>query len=160
MSLRGAVRPCQPPGVWSWDTAAFFDAERDVLLNPLDARAPRWLPFFEARSPRDFDMMAAALIPQQKDTVDPFWVTAARPLFSNGAGVLWCKGVTENKVLVDHLLKTELTALAEAMEGTVAQSIVDPENPQTALSVHAMLIANLSALEFLPDEGKRFSIRG
>ena len=140
-------------------TRSFFDPARDVLMNPLDARAPRWSPFLEARNPRDFDMMAAALIPQQKDTVDPFWVTAARQLFSNGAGVFWKRGVTENRVLVDHLLKTDLTELAEAMEGTVAQSIVDPENPKTALSVRAMLTANLSALEFLPDEGKPFSIR-
>ena len=140
-------------------TRSFFDPARDVLMNPLDARAPRWSPFLEARTPRDFDMMAAALIPQQKDTVDPFWVTAARQLFSNGAGVFWNRGVTENKVLVDHLLKTDLTALAEAMEGTVAQSIVDPENPKTALSVRAMLTAHLSALEFLPDTGKPFSIR-
>ena len=140
-------------------TRSFFDPDRDVLMNPLDARAPCWSPFLEARSPRDFDMMAAALIPQQKDTVDPFWVTAARQLFSNGAGVLWEKGVVENKVLVDHLLKTELTALAEAMEGTVAQSIVDPDNPKTALSVRAMLTAHLSALEFLPDTGKPYSIR-
>ena len=114
-------------------TRSFFDPERDVLLNPLDARAPRWSPFFEARSPRDFDMMAAALIPQQKDTVDPFWVTAARQLFSNGAGVLWQKGETGNRVLVEHLLKTDLSELAEAMEDTVAQSIVDPKNPKTAL---------------------------
>ena len=140
-------------------TRSFFEPARDVLLNPLDARAPRWSPFLEARNPRDFDMMAAALIPQQKDTVDPFWVTAARQLFSNGAGVLRQKGVTENKVLVDHLLKTDLTALAEAMEGTVAQSIVDPDNPKTALSVRAMLTAHLGALEFLPDEGAPFSIR-
>ena len=140
-------------------TRSFFDRDRDVLLNPLDARAPRWSPFYEARNPRDFDMMAAALIPQQKDTVDPFWVTAARQLFSNGAGVLRQKGVKDNKVLVDHLLKTDLTALAQAMEGTVAQSIVDPENPKTALSVRAMLTANLGALEFLPDTGKPFSIR-
>ena len=135
-------------------TATFFDPARDVLMNPLDARAPRWSPFLEARNPRDFDMMAAALIPQQKDTVDPFWVTAARQLFANGAGVLRDKGVTENSVLVDHLLKTDLTALAQAMEGTVAQSIVDPENPKTALSVRAMLTANLAAFEFLPDEGE------
>ena len=140
-------------------TRSFFDPARDVLMNPLDARAPCWSPFMEARSARDFDMMAAALIPQQKDTVDPFWVTAARQLFSNGAGVLWERGVRENKVLVDHLLKTELTALAKAMEGTVAQSIVDPENPKTALSVRAMLTAHLGALEFLPDTGEPFSIR-
>ena len=132
-------------------TRAFFHRNRDVLMNPLDARAPRWSPFLEARNPRDFDMMAAALIPQQKDTVDPFWATAARQLFSNGAGVLRQRGVKDKKVLVDHLLKTDLTALAQPMEGTVAQSIVDPENPKTALSVRAMLTANLSALEFLPD---------
>ena len=140
-------------------TRSFFDPARDVLLNPLDARSPRWSPFYEARSSRDFDTMAAALIPQQKDTVDPFWVTAARQLFSNGAGVLREKGVTENRVLVDHLLKTELTALAQAMEDTVAQSIVDPENPKTALSVRAMLTAHLGALEVLPDDGTPFSIR-
>ena len=140
-------------------TATFFDPRRDVLMNPLDARAPRWSPFLEARGPRDFDMMAAALIPQQKDTVDPFWVTAARQLFSNGAGVLRRKGETRNRVLVEHLLKTDLTALAQAMEGTVAQSIVDPENSKTALSVRAMLTANLAAFEFLPDEGEPFSIR-
>ena len=140
-------------------TRSFHDPARDVLLNPLDARSPRWSPFFEARNPRDFDTMAAALIPQQKDTVDPFWVTAARQLFANGAGVLREKGVMENSVLVDHLLKTELAALAEAMEGTVAQSIVDPENPKTALSVRAMLTAHLGALEVLPDDGTPFSIR-
>ena len=140
-------------------TRAFFNAKRDVLLNPLDARAPRWSPFLEARNPRDFDMMAAALIPQQRDSADPFWVTAARQLFANGAAVLSTKGVTANQVLVDHLLKADLTALAQAMEGTVAQSIVDPDNPRTALSVRAMLTANVSALEFLPDSGTPFSIR-
>ena len=140
-------------------TRAFFDPARDVLLNPLDARAPRWSPFYEARNARDFDMMAAALIPQQRDSADPFWVTAARQLFANGAAVLAQKGVTDNRVLVDHLLKADLTALAQAMEGTVAQSIVDPDNPRTALSVRAMLTANVSALEFLPDTGTPFSIR-
>ena len=140
-------------------TRAFFDPAKDMLLNPLDARSPRWSPFHEARGPRDFDTMAAALIPQQKDTVDPFWVTAARQLFANGAGVLQSKGVTENRILVEHLLKTDLSDLAKAMEGTVAQSIVDPENPKTALSVRAMLTANIGALESLPDTGKPFSIR-
>ena len=140
-------------------TRTFLDPARDVLLNPLDARAPRWSPFLEARNARDFDMMAAALIPQQRDSADPFWVTAARQLFANGAAVLAQKGVTDNRVLVDHLLKADLTALAQAMEGTVAQSIVDPDNPRTALSVRAMLTANVSALEFLPDEGAPFSIR-
>ena len=140
-------------------TETFFDEDRDVLLNPLDRRAPRWSPFLEARTARDFDTMAAALIPRQKDAADPFWITAARQLFSHGAAVLWQRGETRNRVLVDHLLKTELSALAEAMEGTVAQSIVDPANPKTALSVRAMLTANIGAMDLLPDEGDPFSIR-
>ena len=140
-------------------TETFFDPARDVLLNPLDARAPRWSPFLEARTARDFDTMAAALIPRQKDAADPFWITAARQLFSHGAAVLWKRGETRNRVLVEHLLKTELSALAEAMEGTVAQSIVDPANPKTALSVRAMLTANIGAMELLPDEGAPFSVR-
>ena len=141
-------------------TQAFFDPEtRRAAQSAGQARAPRWSPFFEARNPRDFDMMAAALIPQQKDTVDPFWVTAARQLFANGAGVLWKKGEQKNRVLVEHLLKTDLSELAEAMEGTVAQSIVDPQNPKTALSVRAMLTANIGAMEVLADSGEPFSIR-
>ena len=140
-------------------TETFYDPARDVLLNPLDKRAPRWSPFAEARSARDFDTMAAALIPRQKDAADPFWITAARQLFSHGAAVLWKRGETRNRVLVDHLLKTELSALAEAMEGTVAQSIVDPANPKTALSVRAMLTANIGAMDLLTDEGPTFSIR-
>ena len=140
-------------------TETFFDSTRDVLLNPLDSRAPRWSPFLEARTARDFDTMAAALIPRQKDAADPFWITAARQLFSHGAAVLWKRGETRNRVLVDHLLKTELSALAEAMEGTVAQSIVDPANPKTALSVRAMLTANIGAMDLLADEGAPFSVR-
>ena len=140
-------------------TETFFDPARDVLLNPLDARAPRWSPFVEARTARDFDTMAAALIPRQKDAADPFWITAARQLFSHGAAVLWKRGETRNGVLVGHLLKTELSALAVAMEGTVAQSIVDPANPKTALSVRAMLTANIGAMDLLPDEGPPFSVR-
>ena len=140
-------------------TETFFDRCQDVLLNPLDVRAPRWSPFLEARTARDFDTMADALIPRQKDAADPFWITAARQLFSRGAAVLWQRGETRNRVLVDLLLKTELSELAEAMEGTATQSIVDPANPKTALSVRAMLTANIGAMELLPDEGDPFSIR-
>ena len=65
-----------------------------MLLNPLDDRSPRWSPFLEARSARDFDTVAAALIPRQKDAADPFWITAARQLFSHGAAGLWQRGET------------------------------------------------------------------
>ena len=140
-------------------TETFFDRDRDILLNPLDGRSPRWSPFLEARTDRDFDTMAHALIPKQKDTADPFWIDAARQLFSRGAAVLWKRGETRNRVLLELLLKTELRELAEAMAGTETQSIVDLENPKTALSVRAMLTANIGTMDLLTDEGGAFSIR-
>ena len=140
-------------------TETFFDEKRDILLNPMDKRSPRWSPFFEACTDRDFDTMANALIPTQKNIADPFWIDAARQLFSRGAAVLWKQGETRNRVLVDLLLKTELRELAEAMAGTVTQSIIDPQNPKTTLSVRAMLTANIGTMDLLPDEGAAFSIR-
>ena len=101
--------------------------------------------------------MAHALIPKQKDTADPFWIDAARQLFSRGAAVLWKRGETRNRVLLELLLKTELRELAEAMAGTETQSIVDLENPKTALSVRAMLTANIGTMDLLTDEGGAFS---
>ena len=103
--------------------------------------------------------MANALIPTQKNAADPFWLDAARQLFSRGAAVLWKRGETRNRVLLDLLLKTELRELAEAMAGTETQSIVDPENPKTTLSVRAMLTANIGTMDLLSDEGGAFSIR-
>ena len=47
----------------------FFKPERDVILNPFDARAADWDIFCEARAETDFETMAAALIPHFKDTL-------------------------------------------------------------------------------------------
>ena len=140
-------------------TGAFFDSGRDVLLSPLDVRMPRWAPFFDARGPRDFDAMAEALIAQPQSAVDPIGVTAARQVFSNAAAVLWRRGETNNRALVEHLLKSDLADLANAMTGSVARSILDPANREMALSVRAMLTANLGTLDMLPDTGAAFSIR-
>ena len=140
-------------------TQAFFDPARDVLLNPFDARMPRWSPFFEARAPRDFDAMAEALIPQRSESVDPVSENAARQYFSNCAVALWRQGETGNRALVEQLLKMNPPDLARAMEGAACWSFADPKSPKTALGVRAMLTAGMGAMEELPDTGAAFSIR-
>ena len=141
-------------------TQAFFDPKKDVLLNPLDARAPRWSPFFEGEKHEGFRHDGRGADSATEGHGGSRSGSRRRgSLFSNGAGVLWQKGEKKNRVLVDHLLKTDLSELAEAMEDTVAQSIVDPQNPKTALSVRAMLTANIGAMEVLADSGEPFSIR-
>ena len=91
---------------------------------------------------------------------DPFWVTAARQLFSNGAGsALDTEGDREPEARRGPAQDRAVGVGGSDGGGTVAQSIVSPDNPKTALSVRAMLTAHLGALEFLPDTGAPFSIR-
>ena len=142
-------------------TGRFFDASKDVICNPFDARAPHWSVFSEGRKASDFDMMAKALIPEQKGTVDPFWVLAARILFSKVAEGLRIAGTGGNERLVRQLLKIDLSEMASLLKNTAAQSIIDEQSPKTALSVRAVMTAYLSCLEYLPDDptATPFSIR-
>ncbi|PIW31127.1 MAG: type IV conjugative transfer system coupling protein TraD [Rhodospirillales bacterium CG15_BIG_FIL_POST_REV_8_21_14_020_66_15] len=140
---------------------AFFDPARDVLCNPFDARAPHWSVFSEGRKASDFEMMAKALIPEQKGMVDPFWVLAARILFSKIAEGLRREGRPSNARLVSQLLKIDLTDMAALLKNTAAQAIIDEKSPKTALSVRAVMTAYLACLEHLPDDrdAQPFSIR-
>lgn len=139
----------------------FYDPNFDVICNPFDVRTPHWNVFSEGRKASDFDMMAKALIPEQKGMADPFWVLAARILFSKVAEGLRLSGNPTNEQLVSKLLKIDLSEMAALLKHTVAQSIIDEQSPKTALSVRAVMTAYLSCLEHLPDnpQAQPFSIR-
>jgi len=139
----------------------YYDPTKDVICNPFDARTPKWSVFSEGRKASDFEMMAKALIPEQKGMVDPFWILAARILFSKVADGLRIAGNPTNEMLVSQLLKIDLTEMAALLKNTAAQSIIDEQSPKTALSVRAVMTAYLSCLEHLPDDpmAEPFSIR-
>ena len=139
----------------------FYDPAKDVICNPFDARSPGWSVFSEGRKASDFEMMAKALIPEQKGMVDPFWILAARILFSRIAESLRVEGNPSNERLLSQLLKIDLSEMAALLKNTAAQSIIDEQSPKTALSVRAVMTAYLSCLEHLPDDptATPFSIR-
>jgi type IV conjugative transfer system coupling protein TraD len=128
----------------------FYDPSKDVICNPFDTRSPGWSVFSEGRKASDFEMMAKALIPEQKGMVDPFWILAARILFSKIADGLRIKGKPTNELLLSQLLKIDLSEMAALLKNTAAQSIIDEQSPKTALSVRAVMSAYLSCLEHLP----------
>ena len=113
-------------------TKLFYDSGRDILLNPLDVRCPRWSPMFDAHGRHGFEAMAAALIPDSSDTADRFHAMAARQLFAGAAEALRREGIAANAVLLDLLLVAPPGALARRLEGTAAEPIVnriDPASP-------------------------------
>ena len=58
-----------------------YDPERDVILNPFDARSPAWSPFYDARDTPDWVKLGHAIFKDPKSG-DPYWVNVARSLFS------------------------------------------------------------------------------
>ena len=140
-------------------TERFFNPQKDILLNPFDLRSPKWSIFKEVKSEASFDSIAAALIPLERSTTDPFWVKAARTLFSEVCGSLLKQGGVSNQELVSTLLKKNLAEAALLVKGTAAQAIIDEQSPKTALSVMSVLSTYLKCMKFLGDEGESFSIR-
>lgn len=128
-----------------------FYGETDIILNPLDQRCPYWSIFNEAGDRIDFDSIASALIPEKASNIDIFWNEAARTMFSSIANRMKETVRISNGKLTNVLLKNRLTEAAKLARGTEAQSIIDENNPKTALSVMAMLATNLKSLTTLRD---------
>src|SRR3546814_7540544 len=52
---------------------AFYDPARDTILNPMDVRCPAWSIFNDCRTHSEFTAAAAALIPSDGGSSEPFW---------------------------------------------------------------------------------------
>ena len=138
---------------------AFYDPDRDVILNAMDARCPQWTLFDEASSEAEFTAIAEALVPHDGGGSEQFWVQAARLLFVEMALRLQAEGRGTNAALADELMTADLKHVHELMKGTVADPITAPEAARMAELIRAVFNANAKALKLMPKTGPRFSIR-
>lgn len=137
----------------------FYDAERDIILNPLDARCPQWSLFDECRTEADFWTAADALVPHDGGGDAQFWVLGARALFVKFCVELAAQGRGSNAALAQELMAADLSDVHERVKNTMAGPITAPEAARMAESVRAVFNVNAKALELLPTEGPRFSVR-
>lgn len=137
----------------------FYRPGKDVVLNPLDARCPAWHIWAEARTPPDFDNLAASLIPEQPNGGDPFWVLAARTLFATVGMKMKTRGDYSTRRLLQDLLTIKLSEVAELVKGTEGAALVAEGGEKLAISVRATLAAYIRSLKFLRSDGPVFSIR-
>lgn len=138
---------------------AFYDPERDTILNPADARCPAWSIFNDCHSYSDFTAAAGALIPSDGGAADPFWALAARTLFIEMCIKLIEKGLMSNKALADNLMTADLKLVHKHLANTIADPITAPEAAKMAESIRAVFNTNAQALRFLPDDGPQYSIK-
>ncbi|WP_371424529.1 type IV secretion system DNA-binding domain-containing protein [Tardiphaga sp.] len=138
---------------------AFYDPDRDTILNPMDTRCPAWSIFNDCRTHSEFTAAAAALIPSDGGSSEPFWALAARTLFIEMCIRLQERGLTSNLALSENLMTADLKRVHRFLANTIADPLTAPEAARMAESIRAVFNTNAQVLRFLPDEGEQFSIR-
>ncbi|KKW90324.1 type IV secretion system DNA-binding domain-containing protein [Sphingobium chungbukense] len=138
---------------------AFYDPSRDTILNPMDQRCPAWSIFNDCSSYSNFTSAAAALIPSDGGSSEPFWAMAARTLFIEMCIRLQERGQTSNLALSENLMTADLKRVHRYLANTIADPLTAPEAARMAESIRAVFNTNAAVLRFLPDEGEPFSIR-
>lgn len=138
---------------------AFYDPMRDTILNPMDQRCPAWSIFNDCSTYSHFTSAAAALIPSDGGSSEPFWALAARTLFIEMCVRLQERGQTSNLALSENLMTADLKRVHRFLANTIADPLTAPEAARMAESIRAVFNTNAQVLRFLPDEGEQFSIR-
>ncbi|WP_454783999.1 type IV conjugative transfer system coupling protein TraD [Legionella sp. WA2024007413] len=126
----------------------YFQEELDVVLNPFDARCPNWDMWAEAPRDSDFENMAESLIPMHGES-DPFWVNAARTVFSSVASTMRHDSDRSLEKLLRLLLTGEFSLLEEYLKGTAAATLVSGKIEKTAISIRSVITTYLKSLQTL-----------
>lgn len=137
----------------------FYQPDHDVLLNPLDERGESWDLWRECRDSADFDSLAAAQIPMPLSNQDPFWINAARTIFSSAAFEMRHDQDKSIQKLLQTLLTADLQSIQKYLKGTEAETLTSDKIEKTAVSIKSVLATYLKSLKYVKDEGDVFSIR-
>jgi hypothetical protein len=129
----------------------FYDAGRgDVILNPLDGRAPHWNPWLELRPGQPFDSDCEALAGSLIRGGDPrgeFFRASARTLFK----VLLRKAKTI-KQLLDYVTM-DIAPLHKALRDTPARNLINPGALPQSIAILGTLLNPVNTFRHLPGEG-------
>ncbi|MDA7742186.1 type IV conjugative transfer system coupling protein TraD [Francisellaceae bacterium] len=127
----------------------FFDESMDKELNPLSALCENWDIWEECANPIEMAAIAVYLMPKSVQGSDPFWVDAARTIFST---VAWEMRTQEDRSIIkllQVLLTTTLDELRGILDSTEAENLVSKDIEKTAISIRAVMATYTKSLRFL-----------
>jgi len=137
----------------------FYRPKRDIILNPMDIRGESWHLWKECRDSADYDSLAAAQIPMPLSMQDPFWVNAARTIFSAAAFEMRKDSDRNIIKLLRYLLTADLERMESYLKGTEAETLASRKTEKTAVSIKSVLATYLKSMKYIKDEANPFSIR-
>ena len=130
----------------------------DTVLNPFDARCPTWDLWAECTEPYHFDMIAAAMIPDNNKG-DPFWNNAARTLVASILDAMHQRDNHDLQDFMNILTKLGLESLHSYLKGTEAVALIDPASEKTAVSIRTTAATYARSFRYVPPDGEQFRIR-
>lgn len=138
----------------------FYREGQDVILNPLDTRGKSWNVWAECEDKADLEALAEAIMPMPlNNTMDPFWINAARMIFVSTANELKDRPDRSNLMLLQYLLTADLGRIHHLLRQTESESLVSDKVQKTALNVKTVMATYLKSLLYLKDDNDIFSIR-
>ncbi|MCP3731284.1 type IV secretion system DNA-binding domain-containing protein [Sphingomonas sp. MG17] len=145
-----------------YDTAGtfvekFYRPGIDVMLNPLDLRSDRWIPWVDVPHEYQYDQIAESTIPDKLG--DPFWAKSARGTLVAVLRKLARQERTLVSVLLDTLVRSKLKDLASFAQGTEAAAFISLEGERTSAGIQAELASVMRSFSYLDDTEDGFSIR-
>lgn len=145
-----------------YDTAGtfvekFYRSDKDIILNPLDARTAHWSPWGDVPREYHYDQIAESTIPDKAG--DPFWAKAARGTLVAVLRKLAREGEMLVSVLLDRLLRSRLKDLAAFAAGTDAAAFISLEGERTSAGIQAELASVMRSFSYLDDTRTGLSIR-
>lgn len=133
----------------------FYDAGRDVLLSPFDARSVDWDVWQDISTQLDAETFAEAVI--KENISDPFWSKAARMVLVAALGRGKRDGLSI-KATLDKLMTSDLETLKAWLANTEVSA--DFSNEKTAASILSELKGQMRSLRYLPEvSGDGFSLK-
>lgn len=133
----------------------FYDASKDVLLSPFDARSVDWAVWQDMTSQLDAETFAEAVI--KENVSDPFWSKAARMVLVAALGVGKRDGFSV-KATLEKLMTSDIETLKAWLANT--EVAADFSNEKTAASILTELKGQMRALRYLPEvSGSGFSLK-
>ncbi len=140
--------------------ARFYDPEKDIIFNPLDARCRGWNLFDDIKTKLDINVIASSLIPPAY-TGDTFWNDAARGVFSGILHYLWQNNLKTNREIWHGVTAPGQDIhewLRRTPEGQTRFRYIEDASSKQALSVFATMMQYTSAFEYMSQGESGFSI--
>uniref|UniRef100_C6DZ92 Sigma 54 interacting domain protein n=1 Tax=Geobacter sp. (strain M21) TaxID=443144 RepID=C6DZ92_GEOSM len=131
----------------------FYRPEKDLILNPIDARGVGWTLFNELKSKPDLTAVTGSLIPPAKGE-DRFWSAAAQDVLRGVMAYCYETNKRTNAELWKALTSKlhEITEMCQATEsGHAGYTYIQDASSKQAAGVIAVLMSYVSWLEFAFD---------